>query len=419
MAAKHPPDDAECRRTFREFAAGRYWRFMPKGMRRRWWLFRPLDFIARHWPVAGKKQGVLVVRMDGIGDMVLFRGALDYYAEALGVEKSAITVLGCDAWKDIAGEIFDGFRIVTINEHKFAKNPFYRFRVARMVRRLNAAIAVNDGYFRRALMADSLAHLSAAPSVISSRPYVSAKTRSEYTWYMSQAANVIDTGPYPIHEIQRHFNFVGALAGRAIAPVPPKISWRDAKPPIPAGDPYIVINLGSNEPGRRWPGAHAAAIFERVLESGHRLVLIGSENQRPDKEILVPFRDRNGFIDLIGKTSLSELLDLLKSAAAVLSNDSGPAHLSIALGAPTVVIVGGGHFGCFVPYPEAVRPATARFVFERMDCYHCFWACHKRQNRVDAFPCVAAVSVDAVWNEMRVLLHNRNEISGDGAEGGS
>ena len=71
------------------------WRALPAGMRRRWWLFRPLDLIARHRPVLGRPSGVLVVRMGGIGDMVLFRRTLDHYAEVFGVEKSEITVLGC------------------------------------------------------------------------------------------------------------------------------------------------------------------------------------------------------------------------------------------------------------------------------------------------------------------------------------
>ena len=101
---------------------------------------------------------------------------------------------------------------------------------------------------------------------------------------------------------------------------------------------------------------------------------------------------------------MPELLDILKHAACVISNDTGPAHLAIALGAPTVVVVGGGHFDSFVPYPEAARPPHARFVFEEMPCYHCFWRCHLRATRFDVFPCVSAISVDAVWAEADSLL---------------
>ena len=100
-------------------------------------------------------------------------------------------------------------------------------------------------------------------------------------------------------------------------------------------------------------------------------------------------------------------MDVMKGAAAVLSNDTGPAHLSIALGTPTVVVVGGGHFGSFVPYPEDATPANARFVYERMECYHCFWRCHKRATKHDVFPCVDGVSEERVWGALNEVLGAR------------
>jgi ADP-heptose:LPS heptosyltransferase len=141
-----------------------------------------------------------------------------------------------------------------------------------------------------------------------------------------------------------------------------------------------------------------------------RVVIVGGPGERPGDH-----RDRFGddgrIIDLIGVTSMPELLDILKHAACVISNDTGPAHLAIALGAPTVVVVGGGHFGSFVPYPEAARPPHARFVFEEMPCYHCFWRCHLRATRFDVFPCVSAIPVDAVWAEAEALLAGSAQAS--------
>ena len=134
--------------------------------------------------------------------------------------------------------------------------------------------------------------------------------------------------------------------------------------------------------------------------AGLRVVFVGGKGEKPGEVA----SDDPGIIDLMGKTSLPELLDIMKGAALVVSNDTGPAHLAIAIGAPTLVIVGGGHFGCFVPYPETIRPATARFVFQEMDCYHCFWRCPKRATDKDAFPCVAAVTVDQAWAEAKVLI---------------
>jgi len=386
------------------YRASAFWRMLPAGMRRRWWLFRVFDLIARHWPVLGKRKGLLVVRMDGIGDMVLFRRALDHYAEAFGVAPHDITVLGCTSWASIAGPIFDPFRVIAIDEHAFARRPLYRFGIALKVRLLAPAIAVCDSYFRRALMADSLVWFAAAPRSVVSLPYVNEPTRAEFTYFLSQIDELIDTGAYPVHEIERHYRFLSAVAGRDIRPEPPVISWPERPSPVPAGVPYLVLNAGSNEPGRRWPSSGYRRIAERALAAGFRVVLVGNDAERPPAGEFDRLAQQPGMIDLIGRTSLAQVLDVMKHAAAVLSNDSGPAHLSIALGVPTVVIVGGGHFGSFVPYPETVRPPTARFVHHAVDCYHCFWRCPLRAAKTDPFPCVAGVNEDAVWQALADLV---------------
>lgn len=382
----------------------RFWRMFPAGMRRRWWMFRPFDLAARLLPWPKRRRGLLVVRMDGIGDMVLFRTSLDHYAEAFRIEPANITVLGCRSWGALAPEVFAGYRVLVIDEHAFARRPWYRFRVALRVRALAPAVAVCDSYFRRALMADSLAWISGAPRVVSSLPYISERTRAEYTYYLGQAGRVVNTGVYPDHEVVRHYRFVSAMAGRTIPPEAPRIAWRDRPPPVPEGHPYVVLNPGSNEPGRRWPIAGYLGVAERLLGRGYRVVFVGTPRETSEVERRAAFAKNEGVFDLVGRTSLPEVLDLMKRAAGVVTNDSGPAHVAIALRTPTVVIVGGGHFGCFFPYPEQVAPANARFVFVRKECYHCFWRCPYRQDPGAAFPCIAAVGEDAVWAATEEVL---------------
>ncbi|MBT3914875.1 MAG: glycosyltransferase family 9 protein [Rhodospirillaceae bacterium] len=386
------------------FAVSWFWRTLPAGMRRRWWLFRLFDLIVRHWPVFKRRHGILVVRMDGIGDMVLFRRTLDDYANVFDVEISDITVLGCKSWGPIAAEIFAGYRLFMIDEHAFARRLFYRFGIGLMVRHLAPAVTICDSYLRRAMMADSLVWMAAAPKSITSLPYINEPTRTEFTYYLSQVGQIIDTGTYPTHEIIRHYRFLSDYAGRKIRPKPPKISWRDTAPLLPDnGTPYAVLNPGSNEFGRRWPFESYLGIAERLLDKGYRVVFVGGPDERAGDHHQ-RFGDDERVIDLIGKTSVPELLDVLNHAACVISNDTGPAHLSIALETPTVVVVGGGHFGSFVPYPKEVCPPNAKFAFEEMPCYHCFWRCPKRATKFDVFPCVSAVEVDTVWEAVTQLV---------------
>lgn len=395
------------------FRVSSFWRLAPSGMRRRWRFFRFLDWIARRFPVAGEKRGLLVVRMDGIGDMVLFRAALDHYAEAFGVDPSEITVLGCASWREIAPQVFEGYRVVILDEHRFARRPLYRFLTALKVRRINARAVAVDSFFRRALMADALAYVSAAPEIATSYPYVSEKTRAEYRYYLSYATRVVDTGAYPDHEIVRHFRFVSAIAGRAIAPRPPRVAWRGEPLPAPldGSRAYALFNAGANEPGRRWPIESYVALARALRERNLACVFVGLAPAHADDPEFARLLAEPDVHDWRGRTGLPRLMDLMKGAALVVSNDSGPAHLAIALGSPTVVFVGGGHFGEFVPYPAELTPATARFLHVPLDCYHCFWNCTRAHERGAAFPCVAEIPVATALAAADELLAASREKS--------
>ena len=388
------------------FSSSKFWHMFPAGMRRRWWLFRCFDLLVRYLPVLKKNKGLLVVRMDGIGDMVLFRRTLEDYERVFNVKKTDITVLGCKSWGAIGNIIFEGYGLCIIDEHAFARRVFYRFWVGLIARQIAPEITICDSYLRRAMMADSLVWMVNAPRSISSIPFINESTRAEYTYYLSQVDQLVDTGPYPTHEIIRHYQFLSEILGETIQPKLPKINWRD-QPLQTVYDiqksPYAVLNPGSNEYGRRWPFKNYLKIADYLRNEGLRVVIVGGKNEKV-------FDSHNDFnndeiFDLSGKTELSQLLDIIKHATCVISNDTGPAHLSIALGTPTVVVVGGGHFGSFVPYPEEVRPSFARFAFEDMSCYHCFWRCTKRENNSEAFPCVSNVSVDTIWTTTKELLN--------------
>ncbi len=373
---------------------------------KRWWLFRPFDLAARLWPVFRRRRGALVVRIDGIGDMVLFHGALAHYAGALGMPLADITLLGCESWAGLAPTFFPGCHFRAIDEHRYDKNPFYRFGVSLWVRRQGFALATCDIFMRKPLVADSLVYVSGAPRKIVARPYQSPKTQCAFDWYLRRCQRVVDTGSYPTHEIIRHFRFLSALAGKTIAPAMPRLPW-------PGGGitrktrPYAVINFGGNEPGRRWDFDRFLALAGDLASRGLQVVFSGGAAETALKPRLAQAGRGQDFLDRIGKTSLPQLLDLLRDAALVVSNDTGPAHLAAGLGVPTVVIVGGGHFTSFVPYPAEVTPSCVRFVFRERACFHCFWNCTEPHAKGHAFPCIESLGEAEVLQAVDAALAAR------------
>lgn len=365
---------------------------------RRWWLFYPLDLVARCWPVFGKPRGVLVVRIDGIGDMVLFHPALAHYAQALGAAASDITILGCRSWAALAPAFFPGIKFRAIDEHAYDRSPLYRFKISLWLRRQNFAVALLDSFMRKPLVADSLIYVSGAPTRIVAKPYLSPKTQRLFDWYLARCQRVIDTGPHPTHEIPRHFAFVSALAGQRIAPEPPRLPWRERVPAMK--QPYAIINFGANEPGRRWAFENFLAVAADLKKRGLTIVFVGGPAEAGYKNRL----GGDGFVDLIGATTLDELLDLLRHAALVVTNETGPAHLAIGLDAPTVTILGGGQFGGWMPFPSEAAPPKQRVVYRRLPCYGCLWNCTQPHQRGETYPCVAAVEIADVVKAASELL---------------
>lgn len=388
-------------------------KFRLRGMRKRWWLFRPFDLLARHWPVRGPFKGLLIVRIDGIGDMVLFRGALDHYAAAFGVPREEIVILGCKSWGGLASDVFTGYRVHAIDEHAFERHVFYRFNVGRWVRRQRFAIAVCDSFFRKALAADSLVWFSGAPRRILGQPWISRKTQAEFAYYEGTEPYV-DTGPYPTHEVLRHFNFLNSITGRQIAPKPPRLDWQPKDiSVIPPGKPYIVLNFGANEPGRRWPFGNFVHVGERILASGYRVLLTGTTKELPELAAHGEFFARPGIVNLVGKTTISQVCDIFARAVAVVTSETGPGHLAIAIGTPTIMVVGGGQFVNFVPFPDSISIPHVYFVYEMMDCYCCLWRCTKPHVDGSAFPCVQAISVESVWVHLQTLLAHASNVRAD------
>jgi len=102
------------------------------------------------------------------------------------------------------------------------------------------------------------------------------------------------------------------------------------------GRPYAVIHPGAGNPLKEWPRDHFIELIRLLLlqQIVKTIFLVGSESER--HKSLFPALDN--VKDLRGGTDLHELAFLLERAAFFFGNDSGPAHLAAAQGAPVVVV---------------------------------------------------------------------------------
>jgi len=119
---------------------------------------------------------------------------------------------------------------------------------------------------------------------------------------------------------------------------------------------YAVIVPGAAQPNKRWPIERFAELAGKISERfGLSIVATGSQGEREYIEA-IQTGGKARIINLAGKTTVRELIPLIKKASLVVSNDTGPGHIAAALGVPIVMIFGPTNPARVCPYkrPECI-----------------------------------------------------------------
>ncbi len=119
-------------------------------------------------------------------------------------------------------------------------------------------------------------------------------------------------------------------------------------------------------PAKRWPVEYFADVANAKLAQGWEVWLFGS-----DKDAAVTAAVQAGTggrcLDLGGRTALTEAIDLLALATAVVTNDSGLMHIAAALGRRLVAL-----YGSSDPRHTPPLSANATLLSLSLPCSPCF-----------------------------------------------
>jgi len=155
----------------------------------------------------------------------------------------------------------------------------------------------------------------------------------------------------------------------------------------------INVSAASGWQTKNWPLSHIEKLVKLLISSfpQYDVLLLG------DKQALKITKDLKlehpRLFNLCGKTTLKELVSLIKHLDVLVTPDSAPLHIGLALGIPTI-----GLFGPTNPSQHIEKNENFFLIFKKLSCSFCYRRkCRRRE-------CMERISPQEVFKMIKKII---------------
>lgn len=358
----------------------------------------PLLLIPRcFWPWRGKGaissgSRILLIRMDGIGDLAMSSAALS--ALRRQYPGARIDLLTSHVATPIAELLVQAGWINHVFTMPLAGRSIGGYlSMAGEFRKIQYDAAVDMRGDARTVM---LMWLAGAPQRV-------GLISSGLTYLLT---DIVDL-PQPHHQAVECAEMVRRLGVQEVDPWPrlpllePLLSDADrwlADHGVIKTQPVCAMHIGAFMPTKVWPKERFLAVARKMREGFNaQILLIGGKTEVDiSRDFAKEFGE--GAIVAAGETSLPLTVALLSRCSVMIGNDSGPGHLAAYAGCPVVIMFGPSD-------PNTYRPLSDRIVVLK-SVRPCDPNCERVCQRPPESHCMLEHSVDAVFAAAQQLMQN-------------
>ena len=356
-------------------------------------------------------KNILVINLMQIGDLMLTTPVLGALRKAY--PEARLTLLADSRWHDLV-ECNPHVDTCLFMDKKGAdKGTLRLLAFVRRVRKLKFDLVIN---LHRNERSSAIAALSGAPRIVG---YSKPPWSLLFDKVMKNPSLARRDGnrriPGTQHQVHSHMAVLREALGIAqpedvgltlclseAAVQQAEELWQQEFTPA---DKVIAFNIGASWETKRWLTEYFAQAADMLAAKGYHIAFFGGPM---DKDIVakccqqMEYKD-SGLVHIFtGKVSLAVLAGLLRRCVLMLTTDSGPMHIGVAMNVPIVTMFGASPVPGFYPYdgrsvlvktPEACHPcgihqcqragegnlacmknipvaAVMNFVWELLDKYH-------------------------------------------------
>lgn len=310
--------------------------------------FREWSAIVDAWeppasPASSPASSLALVRLDDIGDYLLWRNTLPFYRGASLAAGKKVVLIGNIVWKPVF-EAFDRAFVddaIWVDKHRYFADSAYREELWRRVRSDAFSVFVCPSRTRPLLLDDMFARAAAARISIAvhntlGMPELNIDSDAVY----SQLFRIDQTHEYFYNQqFVRLLNPDVPLTTRPVLPLE-----------ISGSNKQLVCFIGASAKSKTWPLDYWITLVRLLQEAGFTPLLAGGKRELDIAEKIV---EHTAVDSVVARLDLPETLQVIADAEAVVSGDTMAAHAAVACGKPLVILANGVNAHRFVAYEEA------------------------------------------------------------------
>ena len=164
----------------------------------------------------------------------------------------------------------------------------------------------------------------------------------------------------------------------------------------------VALLLGSTWESRFWFAEHYGALIDELHKRwGMVSLLIGSKGERAFADEVLNKATSSATIDLVGKTSLRQLLGVFQRSHCAVGSDSGPMHMAAAVGIPVISL-----WGATSPTRSGPYGSEGYMLQSAIGCSPCYLRKCPGLGRL----CMSEIPVEAVLAQVERLFDERKLV---------